>query len=612
MAKSTNQPKDAGQEELKELLGSEMSEKPADLPPPDPRAAGTTAKNVEAKEDEIIDEIEAENAHSALDDMYEHEREPESPMLIIGDEKKHWYHFLKRPKFWVTFIGLLLAAGTIAWLITPSRVWFLNTLGLRTQFDLTTIVSTAQGTPPPMLKNALVTINGQEFHTDDEGNLKVSVPYGQTHIVIAKAGYETVTKDQLFDFDPFFYYLGGKQIDEQQRKQSVIMKSVGIEVKFVAKDWLTGQPITVGHFGVGDVVTTPSAQGEVTLVIPATDDKTVQLDAKFGGSGYADIAQTITLAEQPADINFVPAGKHYFISKRTGQFAVYRSNLDGSAVTEVVPGSNSETGDVAFSVSPNGKYAALASTREATRDTFGTVQQKLYVVDLSNNKLTAVDTALQFDFADWSGDSVVYTARYREAGGARVQRVASADAAAQKATTHATDTTLKVVRVRLGNVVYLRADDELRTFKLGGGSEKSLGTGVKILTQTDADKFAYQIADKSWRQYDVNADQVSTVPTPTALNRAFLASTSSDGQALLVVEVIDGKPTLIAKAVGNGQEKQLYVGADLRGPIRWIGTVAVYRAGEADYAVGASGGTPKKITDVTATQTSQDDYFDFN
>ena len=601
MANDTSKQKDEPQEEPKKLLSSDM--------PPDPRAAGSSKK--EPDEDRIIDEIAAENAHSALDDMYEHEREAESPTLIIGDEKRRWYHFLKRPKFWVTFIGLLLAAAIIAWLITPSRVWFLNTLGLRAQFELATLVSTPQG-PPPMLKNVLVTINNREYHTNDEGSLKVSIPYGQTKIVISKPGYETITKDQLFDFDPFFYYLGGKQTDDQLRKQSVLMKSVGIEVRFVARDWLTGQPITTGHFGVGDVVTTPGAQGEVSLLIPATDAKTVQLNAKFGGSGYADITKEITLADQQPELTFVPAGKHYFVSKRSGQFAVYSSNLDGSAVAEVVPGSANETGDIAVSVSPNGKYAALASTREATRDTFGTVQQKLYIIDLATNKLTAVDTARQFDFADWSGDNVVYTARYREAGGANVQRVASADAARQKHTTHASDATLKVVRVRLGSVVYLKADNELRTAKIAGGTEKSLGTGVQKLTQIEADKFAYQIADASWRQYDVNADQVSTIPTPNALNRAFLANASGDGQTLLVVEVIDGKPTLIAKAVGNGQEKQLYAGQDLRGPVRWVGNVAVYRAGEADYAVGAIGGAPKKITDVTATQTTQNDYFDFN
>jgi len=627
MAKNSKQPKDAGQDELKKLLSSDSPEiavkpksaeseakpeEPADFPPPDPRAIGTITKKAEEKDDNIVAEIEAENAHSALDDMYENEREPESPLLIVGDKKRHWYHFLKRPKFWVTLVGLLLAGGTIAWLITPSRVWFLNTVGMRTEFEVTTLVSAAEGTPPPLLKNALVTINGREYRTNDEGNLKVSIPYGQTRVVINKPGYETVTKDQLFDFDPFFYYLGGRQTDEQQRKQSVVMKSVGIEVKFTAKDWLTGQPITTGHFGVGDVVTTPGAQGEVVLLIPATDAKTVQLTGKFGSSGYADMTQEITLAAVPAEINFVPAGKHYFVSKRSGQFVVYSSNLDGSSVTEIVAGSPRETGDIAFSVSPNGRYAAFASTREATRDTFGTVQQKLYIVDLAGTTLTAVDTALQFDFADWSGDNVVYVAHYREAGGASVQRVASVDTDKQKRTTLASDTGLKVVRVRLSNVVYLTSAGELRTNKVAGGSDKSLGSGAQKFTQTEPDKFAYQIADKSWRQYDVNADQVSTISTPNPLNRAFLASASGDGQTLLVVEVIDGKLTLIARAVGNGQQKQLYAGQDLRGPIRWVGTVAVYRAGEADYAVGAIGGTPKKITDVSATQTSQNDYFDFN
>ena len=561
-------------------------------------------------EDAVVDQIAAENAQGATDDQYESEQEPEEPTRIIGDEKRHWYSFLKRRKFWVSFVGLLLAGLILAWLITPSRAWILNTLGLRAQVSIATVVNTPQGAPP-ILKNALVTINGAQHRTGDNGTLTVTLPYGPLRVEVSKPGYETVTKDVTLDFDPFFHYLGGQAADEAVRNQTIIMKSVGIPVTFVAKDWLTGQPITTGHFGIGDVVTTPSPTGEVQLVIPATDAKTVPLTATFD-STYANVTIDIPLPNVPAELTFVAAGKHYFISKRSGQFAVYSSNLDGAAVTEVVPAASNETGDIAFSVSPNGKYGVLASTREATRDNFGSVQQKLYVVDLATNKLTAIDTALRFDIADWSGERVVYTAAYREASGTTVQRLSSADVTHTTHTDLAKEILFQVVRVRLGNAVYLRGDGELRTVKLTGGAEKSLGTGVHKLTQTAANVFAYQIADKSWRQYDVNADQVSTVATPSNIDRAFLAEPSTDGQTYLVADKVDGKPTLIAKAVGNGQEVILHSAADITAPVRWIGTHAVYRVGSADYVISATGGLTKKISDVTPTPTPTSDYFTFN
>ena len=625
MAKNTDKQKDSGQEELKELLNAPDAdaaaakpetpvEKPAvDDLPPDLRAPGKHSDEPQKKDDEdkIVDAIAAENARDSLDDIDREEREPEGPMVIIGDEKRHWYSFIKRPKFWFSLIGLLLVALIFAWLITPSRVWLLNTVGLRTTLDFATVVSTPQG-PPPMLKNALVTINGQEYHTDDNGQLKVSIPYGPAHIVISKPGYETITKDQTFDFDPFFYYLGGKQADDQIRKQTFLLKSVGIEIRFSAKDWLTGQPVTVGHFGVGDVVTTPGPQGEVALTIPATDAKTVPLKATFGGSGYADTTIDVALPNTSAELTFVPAGKHYFVSKRSGQFAVYSSNIDGTATAEVVPAAAAETGDIIFTASPNGKYGVLASTREAARDSFGSVQQKAYIVDFAGNKLTAVDTGLLFNFADWSGDTLVYTVRQRSAGGTVTERLASVNAANSKRADLANDADFGEVRLRLNSVVYLTESHELRTVKMTGGTEKSLGTAIKKLTQPEPNHFAYQIADGSWRQYDVNADQVTTVATPAAQDRAFLASASGDGQTLLALEMIDGKPALIAKAVGNGKEIKLAADAGLIGPIRWVGTVAVYRVGTADYAVGAMGGAAKKITDVSATLHADNDYFTFN
>lgn len=560
-------------------------------------------------ESAVIDQIEQEERAKATDDQYEQERPPEEPLIVTGASKKGWLKRIVTSKnFWLSFVGLVVLAVLFAWLITPSRLWIVNILGLKAQLSVTTMAA-AEGAPPA-LKNVTVVVNGHEYHTNDEGRLQIEVPYGQTKVVISKQGYEGATRDILLDFDPFFYYLGGKQADKDARNIQAMLKSVGIPVTFTAKDWFTGLPIIHAKFIVGDIITEPKEDGAVTMTVPATDAKTVPMRATFA-SNYAETVVELKMVSEPQEFVFVPAGKNYFVSKRSGQLAVYASNLDGSEVTQVVPGSPNETGDIAFTVSPDGRYGVLASTRETARDPFGSLQQKLYIVDLSTNTLRAVDTALGFTFADWSDGRLVYTARFTQ-NGSSVRRLASADPASGAVTNLATHSSFTVVRASLGSAVYVNGTKELRTVKIKGGTDKMLGANVTRLAQADAARFVYQIAGSSWHYYDVNTDQVGNTTTPASVHRAFLAASSADNQLKLVFDTLDGTQTLIARRIADGHETRLYAGHNLRGPVRWVGNVAVYRAGPADYAVSPYGGQPKKIADVEPGTNHSNDYFTFN
>src|SRR5262249_49934390 len=146
--------------------------------------------------------------------------------------------------------------------------------------------------------------NGTNYHTDDHGNLHLTLPYGYVHIVASKAGYESVTTNETLDFDPFFYVLGNKQTDAAERKVTFAMKSVGIPVSFTAKDYFTGDPITAGDFSVGDVVASPDTNGLVSLTIPATDAATVDVVAKFSAI-YATKTVAFPLKNSPSSVTFV-------------------------------------------------------------------------------------------------------------------------------------------------------------------------------------------------------------------------------------------------------------------------------------------------------------------
>lgn len=589
-----------------EKTAEEIEELVKDAPKTEPRKNPDT----ESSEDKAIEQIEEQDQADALDDLYDKESDPEEPMLVVGEEKHKFLARLKRPMFWFKVFLLLLVIFIFAWLITPTRLWMLNTVGLRSNFDVTTVVAVDKGTPP-MLKNATVTINGTAHHTDDSGKLHLKLPYGFLHVVVAKQGYETITKDETLDFDPFFDKLGGAAADQTMRAPTFAMKSVGIAINFMAKDWLTGLPITSGQFSIGDVAAQPDPQGQVSLTIPATDAKTVSLVAKFDDT-YQNVTKDITLpAAATQDIFFAPAGKDYFISKRDGGYAVYGINLDGSGLNTLVPASPHETGGVTFSVSPSGKYGVLASTREATHDGFGSLQQKLYVVDTSTGKLTPMDAGLQFDVIDWQGDTVVYQVSTHNTGGVTVTRLASLNIVSGAQTNLATINEVNAARVALNNVVYLTDTGELHIVPIKGGVDKSLGTGITKLTQPDATSVAY-LGGSIWAQYNINSSQTSTIPVPASAARTYVNATSGDGQTNLIVDTVDGKLTLIAKAVSGGQEKKLYTGNDLTGPVHWVGNVAVYRVGASDYVVSPTGGAPKKITDVSPSQTQTNDYFALN
>lgn len=563
------------------------------------------------------------------------EQEPASPRpplpgmeqnkddLKIKPPENKLKRLLKSKKFWAVVILSLLAIAVALWFIQPSRIFIVNALGARVPVKATTMTVAEPSKPTATLKNVKVTINGTEFTSNDEGVAQTQVFYGPIVAIASKSGYDVANYSDFYDFDPFFNLLGNEPKNGAERSIDMQLKSVGLPLTFTAKDWLTGGAVTKGKFSVGDVVAEPNAQGVVSLRVPPTDNTAVKVKATFNGT-HNDIEFEVKIQEIPEQVfEFVPFGKDYFVSKRSGQFAVYSSNLDGSQLSEIIPSSANETAAIDFAVSPSGKFAALASTREGKKDSSGQLLQKLYLVNLANNQLTGLDEGRWFDFIDWSGDTLVYTTA---ASATSAQRLSSVDLATSTKVDLGSAATYGTARVSLSSVIYqvnhgsgesaATNNPELRAVPVKGGTEKNIGNKVDVVTQTAFDKVAYQTSDKAWHQYSVNTGQVTNIAAPTSLTRAYLNSTSPDGQTRLLVDRIDGKNTLIAENVASGQEKQLYAAAGLQGPVRWVGNVIVFRVVDstqsADYAISASGGQPKKITDVTDTSSLFDSsYFGF-
>ncbi|HSW80871.1 MAG TPA: hypothetical protein VLG40_00605 [Candidatus Saccharimonas sp.] len=517
-------------------------------------------------------------------------------------------HFWRRKKFWFTTGFLLVVILAFAWFIAPSRYVIVNALGLRGTVTVKTIIAAGDNQPTSLLKQVTVMLNNAQWQTDAYGNLNAKVPYGEYAVTAKKLGYSTASQQVEVDFDPFFHLLGTKS-EAPPPSLTMQLKAIGIPLTIHARDWLTGSPITYGAFTIGQQIARPNQQGDVSVTLSPTDVTTATVMATFGG-GYTDKQFTVQLNDAQPTITFVPEGTDYFISNRNGVPTIYSSNLDGSNAVQFLAPAANETAAMAIAVSPSGKYAALASTRSGVRDAQGNLLQQLFVVDLSNKNLTSVDQAQWFNFVDWQDDMLVYTA----SGISGAQRLASVNTVTATRTNLATAATFGIVRVALNSVAYQRSaaagdatasqNPELRVVNIKGGTEKSLGYNVQQLAEADPQTLAFQVGDGTWRNYNANTLQIKTAAAPPSAAKAYLATASPDGQTRIALDTIDGKPVIIARNVGSGQEKQLYTASGITGPLRILDGQVLFRIADgsqtADYILSLTGGMPKKIADVTA------------
>jgi hypothetical protein len=474
-----------------------------------------------------------------------------------------------------------------------------------------------------------VAVNGKAYKTDNKGKLQVpNLAYGDVTITAKKAGYKDVNYGAKLDFDPFFHKFGGQSQDAAVRSVELSMTATGIPVSFKVVDWLSGKPITTGEFSVADIVAKPDDQGVVTFKIPGTDASKATIHSSFGGT-YTDKKFDVTLGDKsvPA-ITFVPGGKDYFVSKRSGVLSVYSSNLDGSNIETVVTGNGQETESTAFTVSPNGKYGILVSSRDGARNAKKNILQRVYVVDLTTKALRQVDEGLMVKFADWSGNTLVYTTTNFDTNGNTNQvTLRSVDTSNNRVYSFESADEINVSNVGFDKIIYQKvslsppaSDDSplLRVATINATSIKTLGTEVDEVNylQLDFDRIAFQTTqDQSWHEYNLNTDQLKTVSQPSSDDNTiqFVATPDQSGSRRLMVQRIDGKYVLIAKDTATGAQKKLYSAGGLSGPVRWVGDAVIYRVATgketADYVISLDGGEAKKIADVTAQAGSQEEDF---
>lgn len=248
-----------------------------------------------------------------------------------------------------------------------------------------------------------ITIGSQTFKTDGSGTVSFkAVATGNWEVRAKKNYYEDAKTNVLV---PIF---GPAQSGDNPYAVVIKMNATGRQVPVSVMNKITGAGLTGVAIVAGDSTATTAENGEATLVLPA-DKPTVS--ATFKLQGFNDATADITVTEQVDDKNkftLSPAGKVYFLSKRTGKINVMSSNLDGSNQQVVVEGTGKESqGTTTLLASRDWKYLALYAKRDD--------KEKLYLITTADNKLTLMDEGdVAFTLHGWQNEHFVYSV-YRPA-----------------------------------------------------------------------------------------------------------------------------------------------------------------------------------------------------
>lgn len=517
----------------------------------------------------------------------------------------------KRKKTWLMTVAAAAAlSALIVWFVPPLRYAMLNTVGQRADITIRVYEQSTSGMSRTTLRRVGITVDGKQYDTDASSTVTIpGLTYGEHTVKVSKMGYREFQKVMVVDMPV-----------RSAQKLDVALVAVGTPVSFLAKDFVSEAGITNARFELGDKTVRPDESGRVKLVVPPTDSPTVSVAAKFDGA-YIDKTIDISIADKTEKtFAFVPAGKHYFVSKRSGVYSVYSSNVDGSDQQEVIKGTPQETSGLVFAASPDGRHALMASTRDGKRDERKELVQQLYWVDLATRQMDVIDQGYYFSFYDWSDDVLVYSSSYYAAKATEMSRRLRSVSSSTKNLYDLSMASGYISQVAVSNGTVLVLQGEyygkpeyesspiLKSVGVKGDGSRNLATRVGDFRQVGFDTFTYMTESKQWMEYNTNSAEAKSANPPSEDSKVYLTARSASTNKRLFIDNVDGKNTLNLQSADTAP-RVLVSSPGLRGPIRWINdTTLVYRivtpAETADYVVSTAGGRPRKIVDVTATATA--------
>lgn len=297
----------------------------------------------------------------------------------------------QRFRHWVGAHKKLTIAIVVALLLLPVLIIALTDLryGVMNLFTKASVTVVALDDMARPISGAEVSLGDITAKTDGSGQAKLEGSlYGAQTLKIYKEGYRPLSEALKVESSPL------------EKKYS--LEITGIRFNAMITDVLSGKPLKGVKLTYQNSDATSDEAGKATLVVPPGTGK---ITATASLSNYNKSSLALEKGKT-ATLNLTPAGKIYFLSKRSGKIDVMSANLDGSDQKVVVAGTgNEQDASTSLLATRDWKYLALKAKRDNA--------EKLYLISTaSNNTLTTIDTSpgAQFNLHGWSGSTLVYTA----------------------------------------------------------------------------------------------------------------------------------------------------------------------------------------------------------
>jgi len=510
---------------------------------------------------------------------------------FTGSVRTLWHTPWKR-NLSIFMVLSLVGAGVF---VPSVRAFVLNSAGYRSGLVVTTIDN---DTTIP-LGNVQVRVGEVAGKTDENGKLRLKdIPLGRHRVVITSPAYASY--DKTIDIGMRVADLG-----------EVEMKLTGQRYTYKLTDYLTERPVAGAVVEARDAGGVSDKSGKAVIAMAPSGEENTSLTVT--AKGYR--TETVLLpaeASQPVELKLVKSGKEVYVSKQSGRYDIYKVDFDGKNSEMLLEGTGLEKPGVSVQMSPDGKKAAVVSTRDDKRNKDGFLLSALTIVDVESGAATVINHAEALIVLGWHGQSVVFF----EA----VAGVSAANPARQKIMLF--DTT-KDKRLQLASANALSGswlgDKNLFYIASGTGSEQT-GSFMQVGYDGDSRK---QISDADiwaarrtgfatyklqtatgWLEHAVGSDSAGASTPPSETVPSYTDS-PSDKQAALV-DYGAPKPKLTIQNAAS-REQVINTTVPVDSVVRWVGeSIIIFRTVSgglaAEYIVSTEGGTPKKVVDVAYEQ----------
>ena len=303
----------------------------------------------------------------------------------------------RKKKFSVIAAPTLVILLLLFLTVRPLRIFALN---LFSSADITIQVNDTNSEQPVV--GVSVVIGDVIGETDMDGKVLFEEnDFGDYDVMLSKNAYEPKTESI--------------SVTQSEQTFEIELMPTGTPYSVSATNWITGEAIS--DFMVSDTngeLTASSVEGEATLNIPVgveAAELTVTADgfnqktfsASFETDANGDILEN-------AQVRLSKAGRHHFLSNRSGPIGLWSSNYDGTDARVVVEDLGRRTGRISMSISPDGKFAVLSAPIKGERNDDDRLLEELYVVNLENGDLVLADEGnATFSILEVENDRVVYS-----------------------------------------------------------------------------------------------------------------------------------------------------------------------------------------------------------